>query len=214
MRQITDYCTKSLLPLALVCSFLFAGCQGPLTDEELKMALLNSGDKGVGMTLLNEEEEGVSSEAKALVGTWLEMAPVGYGSWYIGGWIFNADGTIRVLDELYDDKGNNSHDRNIPIGPIADSGPTDAQLQILVNAVKAEPTLDTWSVSGNIITLTEPRTSKSDDFEIDIDTWKYVLNGSTLMLYCEYDGDRYGATDADGDGYEDEPEWILTKYNF
>ncbi|MCR4612533.1 MAG: hypothetical protein K5778_00880 [Bacteroidaceae bacterium] len=217
MRKITDLCTKSLVSAAvLLCAFLFAGCEGPLSNEELGLSLLNSkSSSGLGLLEDKEEGSGTSSQAKALVGTWLEVVKSsGYDEeWYIGGFIFNDDGTYYSLDEGYDSKGNAPGDRNIPIGPIADSGPTDAQLQILVSAVKAEPTLDTWSVSGNVITATDTWVAKSGEVEKNTDRGMYVLNGNTLMIYPEAEDSPYGV-DENGDGWEDEPEWILTKYNF
>ncbi|MDO4995096.1 MAG: hypothetical protein Q4E32_08870 [Bacteroidales bacterium] len=214
MRKITDLCTKSLVSAAvLLCAFLFAGCEGPLSNEELGLSLLNSkSSSGLGLLEDKEEESGTSSQAKALVGTWLEVTSSGH-HWYIGGFIFNDDGTYDSLDEGYDSNGNAPGHRNIPIGPIADSGPTDAQLQILVSAVKSEPTLDTWSVSGNVITATDTWVAKSGEVEKNTDRWMYVLNGNTLMIYYEAEDPLYGV-DENGDGWEDEPEWILTKYNF
>lgn len=215
MRKITDLCTKSLVSAAvLLCAFLFAGCEGPLSNEELGLSLLN-GKSDSGLSLLEDKEEGsgTSSQAKALVGTWLEVTSSSHGEWYIGGFIFNDDGTYYALDEGYDSDGKAPSDRNIPIGPITDSGPTDGQLQILISAVKAEPTLNTWSVSGNVITATDTWVAKSGEVEKNTDRGMYVLNGNTLMIYPEAEDSPYGV-DENGDGWEDEPEWILTKYNF
>lgn len=215
MRQITEYCTKSLLPLALVCSFLFAGCQGSLTDDELKMALLNSGDKGVGMTLLSdEEEEGVNSEEKALIGTWLDVYSFKDDwYWYVGGFVFSNDGLYEIDEELNGRGEWYGIGKGTSLGPIDASGPSTDQLRTIINAAKAEGPDATWSVRGNIITATESWVSKSGEVEIEIWTWKYVLNGNTLMLYEEFVDEYHHADDADGDGYADEPDWILTKYN-
>lgn len=214
MRKTTELCTKSLLSVAvLLCAFLFVGCEGPLSDEELGMSLL-SGKSNSGLSLLDDEDDsGTSSQSKALVGTWLEFSKGSY--WYIGGVIFQADGTCHWIDEAYNSDGNNYGDRNIPIGPITESGPTDVQLQILVSTIKAEPESDTWSASGNIITFTETWVDYyTNEVETDIYRIKYVLSGNTLMLYDEAEPDDDRLYDADGDGWEDEPEWILTKYNF
>ena len=220
MRKITDFSTKCLLvPAALFCMSFLISCQGTLGDEDLELKLLQAAEKN-GISLIEDDDDNGSgtNSASALVGTWLDVdfdhlhTP---GSGYIGGFIFMVDGTVHCLDEAYRPDGTAPGHRNIAIGKIGEEGPTNEQLQILVNTVKAEPADETWTVSGNIITLTEKWVDpKSAEVEIDIDRMKYVLSGNTLMLYSEYDEDDGHSQDEDGDGWEDEPEWILTKYNF
>lgn len=217
MRKITALFTKCLLlPAVLACTFMFSACQGDLTDEDMKLELLKN-KSALGLDLLADEDDAASSQKKELIGTWLEITPEASGFYYIGGFIFTND-CIYSLDEFYDSHGNAENDRNIPIGKIGEDGPTNAQLQILVNAVKAEPQeVVSWSVSGNIITVTgEEVDDKGGTYEVYTETarTKYILNGNILTLFAEADPDDEGEFDKDGDGWEDEAAWILTKYPF
>lgn len=213
MRKTTERYTKSLLSVAaLLCVLLLAGCDGPLTDEDLSMSLLK-GKSDMGLSLLEDEDEGgASGAAKALVGTWLEANDKGEITPPLYGFTFKADGTYYVYDhneqeswfwELWPGEKKNEKDL------------TAADIPMIITTTEMDGPTGTYSVRGNIITEVE---TYVDDGKVVNDTnrVKYVLNGNTLLLYWEYDGDGdkdHGEVDEDGDGFIDTPEYILTKYN-
>lgn len=180
MRKLTALFTKSLLlPAALACAFILAGCQGALTDEELKMSLLQE-KSGTGLDLLADEDD-ASNSSSALVGTWLMIEESSHGI-LVEGFIFYADGTGQEIDE--------SH----YTGDIAD----------LVADIKEEyfefgPDF-TWTVSGNILRMTEPDYGDGKRFD---SSRRFTVSGSTLQLQ------RIGGDDPDENVTE-----TYTKYGF
>jgi len=177
MRKLTALFTKSLLlPAALACAFILAGCQGALTDEELKLSLLQD-KSGTGLDLLADEDDASNSNS-ALVGTWLMIEENGHGSW-VEGHIFYADGTGTDIDESIGDGKS-----------IAD----------IVAAAKSDSPSFTWTVSGNILRMTEPDYGDGKRYDV---SYRFTVSGSTLQLQ------RIGGDDPDENVTE-----TFTKYGF
>lgn len=212
MRKITALFTKCLLlPAVLACTFMFSACQGDLTDEDMKLELLKN-KSALGLDLLADEDEG-SNVNQALVGTWLETDAEGNFQLEPYGFTFNADGTYYVYDndirepwfwELWTGKAKNE-------GEL-----TADDLPQIIATSQQHGSWGTWTAAGNILTLTSVEVDdKGGTYNTYIDTerYKYILSGNTLTIFYEADEDDNGEYDKDGDGWEDEAEYILTKYN-
>ncbi|MBR3442523.1 MAG: hypothetical protein IKG96_02565 [Bacteroidaceae bacterium] len=193
---------------------MFSACQGDLTDEDMKLELLKN-KSALGLDLLTDEDDAASSQKNELIGTWLATDKEGNFRLTLDGITFNADGTYYVYDhdttepwfwELWTGKAKNEGELT------ADDLP-----QIIATSQQHRPGgSGTWSATGNILTCTSVEVDdKGGTYKTYIDTerYKYILSGNTLTVIREADEDDDGEYDKDGDGWEDEAEYILTKYN-
>lgn len=213
MRKKTALFTKCLLlPAVLACTFMFSACQGDLTDEDMKLELLKN-KSALGLDLLADEDDAESSQKKELIGTWLETDAEGNFRLAPYGFTFKADGTYYVYD----------HDTREPwfwklwTGKAKNEGELTADdLPQIIATSQQNGSWGTWTAAGNILTLTSVEVDdKGGTYNTYIDTerYKYILSGNTLTIFYEADEDDDGEHDKDGDGWEDEAEYILTKYN-
>ena len=150
----------------------------------------------VGMTACGGDDAGSGTGGgtaggnTALVGTWLEIGVEYADVHYVEGQTFNADGTYYDYDDLIEDT-------------------SIAGIKAFIAKCQAEGLFGIWYVDANTLHMTEFdfETGKEKSYSV---VYKYVISGNTLLLYHEYD--KHGQ-DADGDGWEDEPTFIMSKYN-